>query len=492
MNENNTQKTKNQKLPETELKRTSIPNAYLTIILVGLAQGSQELTSLSYLYIYLYDIKANPSTLHIIESISYIPWCFKPQCGILTDYFKLFGYRRKGYQIVFTYLEIISHIIMFTKITHVYLVILLQLLQTVCIVFRNVIAEGLLVILTRENSDLEANESDKQISAQSHVAIFFMAKAFGSMFINIYSTKLLEVYGTHGVFIFATIIPFLILVNTICFYEESGDCLDNFSADRILRGGKKKKRKKKRYWKKLKRVLKICVDSELKYFLLLTFQCCSCPSLTSLFNSYYTFHLKFDLQSLSAQSTYTSIGYFFSIFFLIIVLNEISFRKIYITSAFLVIILNLLSLLQTLDPEKFGLDLNRQIFTNGFLLMFINELNFLPLMALCVRLCPKFLEATTYSLFTGIFNFGFYLSNLLSSLLIIIFEVENNNYSGMYKIIIIQVCYGLLVTIPLLFIEFPRSNFVENEEIKIRNAQALVATNLDCSENQSLIQLSDD
>ena len=67
------------------------------------------------------------------------------------------------------------------------------------------------------------------------------------------------------------------------------------------------------------------------------------------------------------------------------------------------------------------------------------EINFLPLMALCVRLCPRNLEGTTYALFTSLFNFGYYLSSLFSSLLLIIFDVQRDDMGGVWKLVLVKI-----------------------------------------------------
>lgn len=49
----------------------------------------------------------------------------------------------------------------------------------------------------------------------------------------------------------------------------------------------------------------------------------------------------------------------------------------------------------------------------------------MPVLALCVKFCPKWLEATTYAVFTAIFNSAGYISSLLGTILVIVFDVEN-------------------------------------------------------------------
>ena len=64
------------------------------------------------------------------------------------------------------------------------------------------------------------------------------------------------------------------------------------------------------------------------------------------------------------------------------------------------------------------------VYLMNAMLVFANELNFIPLLGLCVRLCPKDLEGTTYGILTSLFNLGYYFATILASLLLILFEVS--------------------------------------------------------------------
>ena len=85
---------------------------------------------------------------------------------------------------------------------------------------RNVIAETLIVILSRHMSGFTGTEAAKQKSAQFNVCLFFAAKASGSILANYYSSALMGVYGTAGTFLFAAAFAFVILLHSIFLYED--------------------------------------------------------------------------------------------------------------------------------------------------------------------------------------------------------------------------------------------------------------------------------
>ena len=86
---------------------------YLTICVVAFAQGSYELCSLSYFYIYFYDLNSSPTHLSLLQGIAVLPWCFKPFLGYLNDHVPLFGYKKKSYLFCVSVVEFFSHLLMF-------------------------------------------------------------------------------------------------------------------------------------------------------------------------------------------------------------------------------------------------------------------------------------------------------------------------------------------------------------------------------------------
>lgn len=112
---------------------------YIMIVLIALIQGSLDLCNLSYFYIYLYDLKTNPTQLAIFQGIASIPWIFKPAFGFLSDRIKFLGYHRKSYIFTISLVEFVTHILMFRYKFDLAYVVSFQLIQVICIAFRNVI-----------------------------------------------------------------------------------------------------------------------------------------------------------------------------------------------------------------------------------------------------------------------------------------------------------------------------------------------------------------
>lgn len=112
---------------------------YLTICIVAFAQGTYDLCSLSYFYIYFYDLNCSPSFLSLLQGLAVLPWCFKPFLGYLNDHVPFLGYKKKSYLFVISIVEFLSHLIMFHFRLGLFGVLISQIIQIICIVFRNVI-----------------------------------------------------------------------------------------------------------------------------------------------------------------------------------------------------------------------------------------------------------------------------------------------------------------------------------------------------------------
>lgn len=171
---------------------------------------------------------------------------------------------------------------------------------------------------------------------------------------------------------------------------------------------------------------------------------------------------------MSKISLVASIGYLCSILAINFIFKHLDFKKFYLSTAFIINILNLASLIIVLKKNE-TLSLSATFFCYLFnsLLVFTHELNFLPLLAACSRLCPEDLEGTTYGIFTSMFNFGYYLATVAASVLLKICQVTTKNYSNLWMVIVIQVVYGMTVLAWLFCLQFPDpENIMRDRRIK--------------------------
>lgn len=214
---------------------------------------------------------------------------------------------------------------------------------------------------------------------------------------------------------------------------------------------------------------------QLRLFFIVVFLLTMTPSLSSTYNFYYTVELKFNLITMSKISLVASISYLVAVLAIIFLFKSIEFRKFYLSTALAINLLNLSALIIVLKKHQ-QLSVSATVFCYflNSLLVFVHELNFLPLLAACTRLCPEDLEGTTYGLFTSIFNGGYYLATLFASLLLYIFGISSKKYNNLYLVVVIQTIYGMIVLVWLASIKFPdpesiiKTRSIGNDYFKVR------------------------
>ena len=121
-----------------------------------------------------------------------------------------------------------------------------------------------------------------------------------------------------------------------------------------------------------------------------------------------------------------------------------------------------------------------------FLGTFIQELNYLPVLNACCRLCPEELEATSYGVFTSISNFGFVLSSVFTAVLLRMFGVSNKKCERVWLVIVVQALYqaGLFLWISRL--EFPRPFLFTGSSISIQKVKQMLTIKQTANKVQAL------
>lgn len=87
----------------------------------------------------------------------------------------------------------------------------------------------------------------------------------------------------------------------------------------------------------------------------------------------------------------------------------------------------------------------------------------MPLIAIWCAICPKNLEATSITLFTGLINLSFNFSNYFGSFILIILGIDKSQLDSLWLPLLIQNIYLLILTIVIVFVDFPEVKKKEEE-----------------------------
>lgn len=183
------------------------------------------------------------------------------------------------------------------------------------------------------------------------------------------------------------------------------------------------------------------------------------PNFGPTFNFFFIQKLGFSPQTMGEISFVSSLAYFIGILSLNTIFWGVNFWSFYLTTSAINSLMSLSSLILIFGINwDYGISDEFFCLSNSGVQTFISEINFLPILAMCVKYCPKHLEATTYAVFTSIFNLAGYLSSLLGSLFVIYFQVQKSDFQNLWILILIQTGFTILVTTMLFVIRFPKDH----------------------------------
>lgn len=452
----------------------------LTVVFIALIQGLLDFYSLAMFYYYKNDLELTASQISLVQSIIILPWTIKPLLGLITDHIAIFGSRRKSYLLLACSFEAFGLICLSRIPRHLALVVFLHLSNTLCLVFRNVIGEAILVESAR--SDLEDsvhhNNHNQQQKAQRKVSFFFGSRSLGSLISSYSSGYALSITSKANIFLISSGFSLFLLTSVLFIFKEQHatqpelqepilhdekNPLINEPQDPTLvhniedsftryefkgeyhdSGFSQAKKGKPNnnvvlsrfgapstsnsLFEELKvsfeKISEVLTNQKVKSMLCFVMLVLFCPNLAPTFNYYYTDVMRLDSRQMGTLSFVSSFAYLSGILAVNTVFRSFKFKKFYVSTNFVSAMFNLVNLLLLFKVnQQYGVpDFAFALVTNSFA-TFLIEINFLPVLAFCCRVCPKNLEATTYAVFTALFNAGAYFSGLLGSALVYIFHV---------------------------------------------------------------------
>ena len=378
------------------------------------------------------------------------------------------------------------------------------------------------------DSDEVQSSIDKkeQNMATSNVSYFFGARAFGGLFFTLFGGFGIQYLNKSSLFLIFSAFPLGLMFYTIFVFEEGN--LDEYNEEttaeeirEIVQGHLKNnmkentleikyddevappvsfktkptqskfKRKLKfdndvsvvsdsfsqihrkqnpSFFYDLKKILRILKHPKIRKVILLVSIVMITPSFGSTWNYYLTNVIKLQPEDMGELNFMASLGYLIGIIAMNTIFIEITLKNFYRGTTLISSILLSSGLFLLFGTYKtYGI--NPKIFCamNAIVSNFVNEINILPILALCCRFCPPGLEAMSYAVFMSITWCTFIISQLFGVGILSYFHVSQDDFSNFWKCIILQTLYGICAAILVSIISFPE-NFKEvNEFIKSNN-----------------------
>ena len=408
---------------DTEDKKNFINTIVITLI--ALSQGLLCIADLSLSYMYKDDFHLSPAKVAIFNSLMTVPWIVKPLWGFISDCYPIMGKRRSPYLMIFGIIGATCWgILGASKLALIPTLLILSLIQ-VSVCFCNVIGEALVVEESQKHLHTQEN-------ASKYVSIFFGARAIGTVLTAYCGGLLLEVVPKQVVFIITAFCPILLMCTSFILQEETikTDIKVTDQAELIYRFIRRK---------------------EIFMPIVFIFMFTAVPACSDAMFFFYTNQLGFKPEFMGKMKLAYGIGQVAGMTIYINFLKNVEFKKLLVVNTFICIGISLSQLLiVTRVNEKIGIPDEIFAVFCSFIVQLIGELNMIPLLILCCKICPKNIEGSLYALLMSTINFGALVSNQSGGILMILLGITQTQFSNLWAMILIT-CLAMIIPLPILY-----------------------------------------
>ena len=470
----------------------------IVAVSVALSQGMNQISDLPTNYLYKEDYGFGPVAVSFIVCFTSLPWIIKPLWGAISDNVTFFGYRRKSYLILWSILQFCFYVSLATWVRNKWLGILILMLIQVCIAFNNVIGEALLVEAAQNIQDHAlVSEEQKQAEASKNVSMFFGVRYFGILTTAYLGGLLLEYISKYTVFLIAGFLPCLILFTTFVFmpekrktsnpsdrvpYHDIPDDTNHMNTTNSIETAQTRDqsteeefeedaelhselhisgRKSVSNWHRVVQFVKKPVIFRPILFLLLFMITPTCSSAMFYF---YTNELKFSPDFMGKLKFANSFASLSGVFIFNRYLKNVPFQKILFWSTIICVTLGSTQII-LVNRWNTYLGIPDKLFSVGdsLIIQTFGEINYMPVLVLACRICPKNLEGTMYALLMSTINLGGMFSSQLGGALAYLLGVNENNFSNLWALILIA---NITMLLPLPFLRLVKFDDIVQETEK--------------------------
>ena len=208
----------------SEKKKIYFYRNITSFLLQTLFLGLTYIPELAINYFFKDELKVEPSQLTRLLTISRIPWVIKPVFGIITDFYPIFGYKRKYYLlfcgIIFSLVWIILG---YFKINSFLTVICLFISNLTCC-FSTVLSQATMIEI---GSKMDKNEEEeiKEEKNQTNILITYntIISNFGILIGSYLKGELIQIFNIRIVFIITSFLGLLLIISAIILKEYKYD-----------------------------------------------------------------------------------------------------------------------------------------------------------------------------------------------------------------------------------------------------------------------------
>ena len=204
----------------SEKKKIYFYRNITSFLLQTLFLGLTYIPELAINYFFKDELKVEPSQLTRLLTISRIPWVIKPVFGIITDFYPIFGYKRKCYLLFCGIIFCVVWLILgFLKINSFLTVICLFISNLTCC-FSTVLSQATMIEI---GSKMDKNEDEeiKEEKNQTNILITYntIISNFGILIGSYLKGELIQKFNIRIVFIITSCLGSLLIISAIILKE---------------------------------------------------------------------------------------------------------------------------------------------------------------------------------------------------------------------------------------------------------------------------------
>ncbi len=384
---------------------------HIPLLLFYLCLGfTFQFTSVAMRYWMMDTVKVQPSQMAAIFGVAAIPWCLKPIYGFVSDSYPLFGYRRRSYMVISSFVSSYMWMLLPFVPHDEFCITLVMTLSSGSLCFADVMADSLLVEVARSESE----ENKGIIQSWTWIMRFtggLLAAGLGAI--------AYDNMGATNVFLINSMIPVLIAIISVYIPDKKTNKRTNWK----VTGSK--------LWKAVR--LPSIYKPALFIFLI-----CVTPSAGGAMTFFYDRDLKFTPDEFGALVVCGFLVQILGTFVYKRWLRQVSFIKIFGCALALSFFLEQTLLLLVLHVNRdLGIPDYVFAFSERVVLTLIGQFITMPMVVLGARLCPEGVEATLYALLMSVTNLGGVISSEWGSLFTSMFGVTSTNFDNLWKLVLL-------------------------------------------------------
>lgn len=411
------------------------------MVAVAFVDGALRITNIPTFYLWKDYLGVSPGVNCLLRYITKLPWCVKPFFAYFSDRYYIWGYRTKIYFILMGLIQTVTFFLLAIPNKNVTWTTLLIFIGEATVAFRDSLAEGLMVVISRRE-DAKRNSKGGQSSSQRYVSVIFVLRFFGTLASSFVAGILLEKYSPQQILGMCSVFPIVNIIHALFFFNEE-QVFDQTEIETKFENFS------------IKEILVFIEHHELTSFLFYVIVMLVWPNTISGVRYYLIDTLGFTSYDIGTIFTLSSLFYLVYMFFLNTFYSNYKYKNFFIAICIMMVI-NIFARFLQIVPELKSLAYIFAVVDQTINNLFY-DLPMIPLLAIVCRICPKLQEATYYAFFVSVSNFFCSLANFTGFLYLNLMDVRTDSFQNIQVVNMLGLLWAFMMWHLSMYLTFPDS-----------------------------------